>query len=179
MKSFIITLLFLGLATSSYSQDKQTKQDREEGLMKVEELPAVVIKRIGADFSVYVPDNNPDKDVRRLEEKFIAYDIGTDYEGAESYLLIMQTKNGSLSATYNGKGKLIRVVENYKDVRLPNEVIFSIYRTYPDYTIVNDKYLYTQEDGDVLKKQYNLTIKKGKETLRLTVRPNGDILKVR
>jgi hypothetical protein len=36
MKSFIITLLFLGLATS-YSQDKQTKQDRE-GLMKVEEL---------------------------------------------------------------------------------------------------------------------------------------------
>jgi hypothetical protein len=49
--------------------------------MKVEELPAVVIKRIGADFSVYIPDNHPDKDVRRLEEKFIAYDIGTDYEG--------------------------------------------------------------------------------------------------
>jgi hypothetical protein len=60
--------------------------------MKVEELPAVVIKRIGADFSVYIPDNHPDKDVRRLEEKFIAYDIGTDYEGIESYLLIMQTK---------------------------------------------------------------------------------------
>jgi hypothetical protein len=70
--------------------------------MKVEELPAVVIKRIGADFSVYIPDNHPDKDVRRLEEKFIAYDIGTDYEGTESYLLIMQTKNSSLSATYNG-----------------------------------------------------------------------------
>jgi hypothetical protein len=102
------------LAISSYSQDKQTKQDREEGLMKVEDLPAVVIKRIGADFSVYIPDNHPDKDVRRLEEKFIAYDIGTDYEGAESYLLIMQTKNSSLSATYNGKGKLIRVVEKYK-----------------------------------------------------------------
>jgi hypothetical protein len=97
----------LGLATSSYSQDKQTKQDREEGLMKVEELPAVVIKRIGADFSVYIPDNHPDKDVR-IRGKFIAYDIGTDYEGTESYLLIMQTKNSSLSATYNGKGKLIR-----------------------------------------------------------------------
>jgi hypothetical protein len=61
----------LGLATSSYSQDKQTKQDREEGLMKVEELPAVVIKRIGADFSVYIPDNHPDKDVRRLEENLL------------------------------------------------------------------------------------------------------------
>jgi hypothetical protein len=179
MKSFIITLLFLSMTVSSYSQDKTVKQDREEGLMKVEELPPVVIKRVGSDFSVYIPDNNPDTDVRRLEEKFIAYDIGTDYEGAETYLLIMQTKDGSLSATYNEKGKLIRVVENYKDVRLPNELLYSIYRTYPDWTIINDKYLYTQEDGDVLKKQYNLKIKKGKETLRLTVRPNGDILKVR
>jgi hypothetical protein len=43
------------------------------------------------------------------------------------------------------------------------------------YTIVNDKYLYTQEEGDILKKQYNLKIK-GKETLKLTVRPNGDIV---
>ncbi|CAM2772451.1 hypothetical protein [Flavobacterium frigoris] len=179
MKSFIITLLFLSMTVSSYSQDKTVKQDREEGLMKVEELPPVVIKRVGSDFSVYIPDNNPDTDVRRLEEKFIAYDIGTDYEGAETYLLIMQTKDGSLSATYNEKGKLIRVVENYKDVRLPNELLYSIYRTYPDWTIVNDKYLYTQEDGDVLKKQYNLKIKKGKETMKLTVRPNGDILKVR
>jgi hypothetical protein len=51
--------------------------------MKVEELPAVVIKRIGADFSVYIPDNHPDKDVR-LEEKFIAYDIGNEGTG---YLL--------------------------------------------------------------------------------------------
>jgi hypothetical protein len=42
------------LAISSYSQDKQTKQDRDEGLMKVEELPAVVIKRIGADFSIFL-----------------------------------------------------------------------------------------------------------------------------
>ncbi|MFT5714741.1 MAG: hypothetical protein ACI9WT_001305 [Flavobacterium sp.] len=178
MKSFIIGLLLLGLTTSSYAQDK-TKKDYEEGIMKIEELPAVVIKRVGADFSVYLPDNHPDKDVRRMEEKFIAYDIGKDYKGAETYLLLMKTKNGSLSATYNENGKLIRVVEEYKNVRLPNEVIYSIYSTYPAYTIVNDKYLYTQEEGDVLKKQYNIKIKKGKRTLRLKVRDNGDILKVR
>jgi hypothetical protein len=41
-------------------------------------------------FSVYIPDNHPDK--IQEEEKFIAYDIGTDYEGTESYLLIMQTQ---------------------------------------------------------------------------------------
>jgi phosphopantothenoylcysteine synthetase/decarboxylase len=66
-------------------------------------------------------------------------------------------------------------VENYKDVRLPNEVIFS-FTELTLTTIVNDKYLYTQEEGDILKNN-NLKIKKGKETLKLTVRPNGDIVK--
>lgn len=178
MKSFIITLLLLGFSVSTYSQDKM-KKETEEGLIKMEELPAVVIKRVGKDFSVYLPDNHPDLDVRRMEEKFIAYDIGKDYEGSENYLLLMETKNGSLSATYDENGKLIRVVENYENIRLPNEVIYSIYKTYPNWNIVNDKYLYTQEEGDVLKKQYNLKIKKGKETLKLTVRANGEILKAR
>jgi hypothetical protein len=53
MKSFIITLLFISLAISSYSQDKQTKQDRKKPY-ESRNLPAVVIKRIGADFSVYI-----------------------------------------------------------------------------------------------------------------------------
>jgi hypothetical protein len=69
MKSFIITLLFLGLPFRLIP--KTNRRNREEGLMKVEELPAVVIKRIGADFSVYIPDNHPDKDVRRLEENLL------------------------------------------------------------------------------------------------------------
>lgn len=177
MKTFIITLLFLGFLLPSYSQDKMKKN--ENGVIEMEELPAVVIKRVGTDFSVYIPDKNPDQNVRKLEEKFVAYDIGKDYEGYENYLLIMNTKGGSLTATYNEKGKLLRVVENYKNVRLPNEVIYSIYKMYPGWTIVNDKFLYTQEEGDITQKQYNLKIKKGNQTLRLKVRANGEILKVR
>ena len=177
MKSFIITLLIIGLSVPTYAQVK-TKKNAESGLVKMEELPAVVIKRAGADFSVYIPDQNPDQKVRRMEEKFIAYDLGKDYEGYENYLVLMETKNGSLSATYNEKGKLIRVIENYKNVRLPSKVIYSIYKTYPGWTIVNDKYLYTQEEGDIIKKQYNLKIKKDKETLKFIVKANGDIIKV-
>ena len=71
MKPFIITLLLLGLSLSGYSQDKM-KQEAEKGKVNVEELPAVVIKRIGSDFSIYIPDNHPDQDVRNMEEKFIA-----------------------------------------------------------------------------------------------------------
>lgn len=174
MKSFIIIFLFLGITSSSYSQD-----ETEKGKMKIEELPGVVIKRIGSDFSIYIPDNNPDQSVKAVEEKFIAYDLGKENEGYEEYLLIMEVKNGSLAATYDEKGKLTRVVEDFRNVKLPSQVIYSVYRTYPQWSIINDRFLYTQEEGDVIKKQYNLKIKKGKETRKLVVRPNGEILKIK
>lgn len=176
MKTFIIILLFLGFATPSYSQ-KEPKPEKEEGKMDIINLPEIVIKKAGADFSVYVPDQNPDADVRRLEEKFIAYDLGKDYEGNETYLVTMSIKSGSLAATYDENGKLIRVVENYKNVILPSEVIYSIYKKYPEWTIVNDKFLYTQNEGDILKKQYNIKIKKGKDVRKLVVHADGEIVK--
>jgi hypothetical protein len=33
----------------------------KEGIMKVQDLPAVVIKSVGDDFSVYLPDMNADQ----------------------------------------------------------------------------------------------------------------------
>jgi len=172
MKALII-ILFLSVTLAVNAQVT------EKGKIKIEELPGVIIKRVGTDFSVYIPDNNPDQKVKMVEEKFIAYDLGKDAEGYEEYLVVMEVKNGSLTATYNEQGKLVRVVEQFKNVVLPGEVIYSIYRTYPGWTIVNDSFVYTQEDGDIIKKQYNVKIKKDKETVKLLVRPNGEILKAK
>jgi hypothetical protein len=152
------------------------ENETKNGKINLENLPAVVIKSAGSDFSVYLPDRNADQKIRKLEDEFIAYDLGKDYEGYENYLVIMEIKDGSLAATYNEKGKLIRVVENYKNVKLPSKVIYSVYKMYPGWEIVNDKYLYSQKEGDIQKKQYNLKIKKGKKTRKLTVHPDGEII---
>lgn len=172
MKSLIIVILLSFSFTA-------LAQVTEKGKIKIEELPGVVIKRVGTDFSVYIPDNNPDQRVKMVEEKFIAYDLGKDAEGYEEYLVVMEVSNGSLTATYNENGKLVRVVESFKNVKLPSDVIYSIYRTYPGYSIVNDSFLYSQEDGDIIKKQYNIKIKKDNEVVKLVVRPNGEILKAK
>lgn len=172
MKSLIIIfILTITIAANG--------QVTEKGKIKIEELPGVVIKRVGTDFSVYIPDNNPDQRVKMVEDQFIAFDLGKGAEGFEEYLVVMEAKKGSLTATYNENGKLVRVVENFKNVRLPSEVIYSIYRTYPGWSIVNDSFLYTQEDGDLINKQYNIKIKKDKEVVKLVVRPNGEILKAK
>ena len=171
----IIVLFFLGFSTFFYSQSK-TSSSSTNGSMDVSELPTVVIKSAGKDFSVYLPDRNPDLSVRRLQDKFIAYDLGKDFEGYDNYLVTMEVDKGMLAATYNENGKLIRVVENYKDIILPRPVIFSVYKAFPGWQIVNDKFLYTQADGDVIKKQYNIKIKKDDDIKKIVVHPNGDIV---
>lgn len=175
MKTYLIVFLFLGLTNFSYSQNK-TDLEPSDGSISIENLPAVVIKSVGDDFSVYITDRNSDPKVRKLQDSFIAYDLGKNLEGYETYLVYMEIKGGTLTATYDEKGKLIRVVENYVNVKLPSKVIYSVYKNYPGWEIINDKYLYSQEKGDILKKQYNIKIKKGNQTQKLTVHSNGEIL---
>jgi hypothetical protein len=38
--------------------------------------------------SVYLPDRNADPKVRKLEDSFIAYDLGKNYEGYETHLVV-------------------------------------------------------------------------------------------
>lgn len=175
MKSIICLLVVVGFALTGYSQDKNAMRDESMSLKK---LPEIVIKRAGNDFSVYLPEyENQDEKIKKLQESFIAYDLGKDYEGFENYLVTMRVKDGSLVATYNENGKLTRVVEKYDNVKLPMDVIYGVYKTYPGWKITNDKYLYSQEDGDITKKQYNLKLTKDKETKKIVVNSKGEILK--
>lgn len=175
MKVIIMVFFFLGLTTISYSQNKN-ENGSKKGNMKAEELPEVVVRNAGKDFSVYLPDKNPDIAVTNIQNEFIAYDLGKNAEGYDTFLVILKNSKGSLAATYDENGKLINVVENYKNVKLPSAVMYTIYKDYPGWTIVNDKFLYTQKEGDIQKKQYNITIKKDKESRSLVVHPNGEIL---
>jgi hypothetical protein len=170
MKLLFSVLTLLSFSMVSYSQSLEDEE------LKYNELPAVVMKTAGKDFSIYLPDRNPDAKVRQLQDKFIGYDLGKDYEGYNEYLVVMETENASLAATYNENGKLMSVVEKYSNVKLPRQVIFSVFKSYPGWTIVKDKFLYTQEDGDIIKKQYNIKIKKDKEVKKLIVQANGNII---
>jgi len=166
----VMSILLLVFPLIVFGQEKQNVE------LSSDELPTVVIKNAGDDFSVYLPDRNPDQKVRQLQDKFIGYNLGKNEEGYEEYLVLFEGEDASLAATYNEKGKLLRVVEKYQNVKLPRKVIFSVYKEYPDWVIVQDKFLYTQKDGDIIKKQYNLKIKKGNQTKKIVVKPNGDLV---
>lgn len=171
-----IALAFLGIVSASYGQTA-TKGPLDSDIPSATELPGLVIKSAGKDFSLYLPDKNPDQGVVALESKFIGYNLGKDYEGYDKYLVVLESDRGVLTASYNQNGKLINVVEKYSDVRLPSEIIFAIYKAYPGWQIQKDKYEYSQSEGNVTKKEYSLKLKKDKETKHVVISPKGTIIK--
>ena len=171
MKTIITFALCLSLFSVSYSQDKKT------GAVKIEELPEVVISHVKKDLSKYIPDNNPDAVVRNTQNEFLLYKLDDECKNFNEYLVTLENKKGSLIATYNENGILMRVSEKYVNVELPREVINSVYLSYPEWTITKSKFEYSQQKGEVLKKTYHLKLKKDNKTQNILVSASGKIIK--
>jgi len=156
-----------------YTQEKGMEEYYESN-----DLPAVVLKKAGNEFSVYYPDNlNPDSRVLELENKFISYKIDNDFQGKESYLLLLEIENGFLSATFNEKGKLISVVEKFENVKLPEKIRKSLVKNFPEWKMKKDKFLYVQKQGEIKRKEYRIIMKNNKKVKRVTLNSEGEIIR--
>ena len=171
MKSFIVGLLFLSLTSLSLAQEKKSLSGE-----RVDQLPEVVIESAGDEFSVYLPDNNRDRTVRKVEDTFISYRLGKDFEGYENYMVFFKIKDGRLTAYYNENGKLIKTIERYGRTIMPREVHKTLNKKFPGWMITNDNYLYSQEEGEILKKEYSIRLKKDKDIHKIKVRSDGQIV---
>lgn len=171
MRTIITFALCLSLISVSYSQDKNTQA------VEIEELPEVVVSQIKKDFSKYIPDNNPDLFIKTTQNALLSYKLNEECQNFDEYLVTLETKKGSLVATYNEKGILLSVSEKYVNVELPREIINSVYLSYPEWIITKSKFEYSQEKGQILKKAYRLKLKKDNKTQNLLVSPTGEIIK--
>lgn len=173
MKKTCMYVLILVMVFPLLAQEKVSDEFYESG-----DLPAVVLKKAGEEFSVYYPDNkNPDSRVMELESSFISYNLGKDFEGHDSYLLILEVEGGILSATFNNEGKLLSVVERFENAKLPEKVRVSLAKKYPEWTLVKDKFLYIQKQGEVKKKEYKIIMKRNNKIKRIIVDENGGIIR--
>lgn len=173
MKKTCMYLLILVMVIPVLAQEKISNVFYESG-----ELPAVVLKKAGEEFSVYYPDNsNPDSRVIELESSFISYNLGKDFEGHDSYLLVLEVEGGILSATFNDVGKLLSVVERFDNVKLPEKVRLSLATKFPEWSLVKDKFLYVQKNGEIKKKEYKIIMKKDNKIKRLVVNEDGHIIR--
>ena len=173
MKTVCMYLLVLGFICPTLAQERLYEEMYESG-----ELPAVVLKKAGEEFSVYYPDTtNPDSRVLKLEKSFISYKVEVEKGESKSYFLLFELEEGFLSATFNEKGKLTSVVEKFKNVKLPEPVRKSLASKFPEWILVKDKYLYVQKYGSVKIKEYKIIMKKGNKIRRVVVNEDGVIIR--
>lgn len=173
MKKLCMYLLIIGLGFPVFAQEKESDNFYESN-----DLPAVVLKKAGDEFSVYYPDNsNPDSRVLKLENKFIGYKIENDFHGVEEYLLLLEVEGGALTATFNKEGKLISVVEKFENARLPEKIREKLASDYPEWDLIRDKFLYVQKRGEIKRKEYKIIMKKENKIKRIVVNEDGVILR--
>lgn len=187
MKAIIKVILLCVITTVSYSQNKKVKKTTSSVPANNTEMQEVVIISSGKNALAYVRDKNVDLKVTKLQDTFMAYDInnhkglyGADFIPSNIEVSFeLESGDGILRATYDEKRKLISVVENYDNVALPYSVSKYVYKEYPGWKIVSDKYNYSQENGIVTNKEYKLTMTKDNKTKKIKVNPVDELVAIR
>jgi hypothetical protein len=166
MKNLIIGLFVLGLTTQIFSQNIT--------------LPEVEIAAVNYKYLNAVDSDNIAVNVKMLQEKVALYDVKKSdlyVDDYSTYTVTFYIPEGKILAAYDKKGKLIRTIEKFKDVRLPAIVINSIAKRFPNWAMNNDVYrVEYHSDKGATKKQYKVKITNGEFVQTIKVNENGEFL---
>lgn len=179
MKKVLIGLLFLGLTSLAYAQDKPANADKDADVEEVK-LSGVTVKNMNSNYLNKVQDPTTPERVVQLENTAARYDLTTSdiYDGNhEAYEVIFEQTNGKIIATYNKDGQILTSFEKFTDLTLPAPVRNSLYKEYPGWTVHKDAYLVSYYEGtDTVKKLYRIQLRKENQKLNLKCDVDGNIL---
>jgi hypothetical protein len=168
MKKFILSLLVIGLASLAYSQDA-----------KLEELSEVVVEAVNYKYLNLSDNKEAAVPVKMLELKAAAYDVTTkDYyqDNYDYYSVSFMIPEGKLVAVYDPDGKILRTIEKYNDIPLPDAVRKAVQDRYPNWEIVKDTYRIRYEDNRGARKNFKLKLDNGDKTIRVMMSEDGEFL---
>lgn len=165
MKKLIIGLIILGFAFQAQAQ--------------VQELSEVVISASNYKYLTKVGLENASVKVSLLEEKVANYDIkSADFYNDEhdSYVVSFYIPEGKILAAYDKNGEIIRTVERFKDVKMPQEVIDAVTKRYPNWSFAKDAYLVNYYESGKITKKYKITLKNGDQRIKVITDIEGNFL---
>ncbi|TWO33067.1 nicotinate-nucleotide adenylyltransferase [Seonamhaeicola sediminis] len=144
------------------------------------ELPDTVISLNSSYLNAIDSENVPQR-VKKLEEAVINYNnnaISELYDNKkDTYIVSFNLPEGKIIAAINKKGKIIRTLEKYNNVRLPLEVMQAISNRFPNWGIIEDIYLIKYHcNTNNLKKEYKVKIKNEDQILTIKTNEKGDFI---
>ncbi|ULC57973.1 nicotinate-nucleotide adenylyltransferase [Flaviramulus sp. BrNp1-15] len=166
MKKLIFSLIIFSLTFEVYSQ--------------ITQLPEVVITAVNYKYLSSVDTEDTDLSVQMLEEKVAMYDLKNSElysDEYDTYTVSFYIPDGKIVAAYDKDGKILRTIERFTNVKLPNDVQKAINKRFPNWTLAKDVYSVTYHAGkDRVKKQYKVKLENGDEVVRVKLDEQGDFL---
>lgn len=169
MKKVLLGLLAMGLTAQVAAQ-----------VVKTEELSEVTV--MAANYK-YLKDVKSQEvasvPVQMLERKVAGFDpTSSDFylDEYDRYNIAFFIPEGRILAAYDNEGKLLRTVERYKNIKIPNAVRTSVLERFPGWTISDDIYRVSYTDTKGAKKTYKLTLKNGDKTVKVKMDEDGVFL---
>lgn len=164
MKKLIIGLMIFGLTSQVFSQ--------------IIELDEVIITAVNYKYMNAVDSDDVPIPVKYLEEKVASFDLkNAEFYSDEYELYNVQfyIPDGKILVAYDQNGKVIRTIEKFKNVKLPEVVRLAVLERFPNWAISSDVYRVSYNDGKT-KKEYKVVLKNGEEKLRVKLNAEGDFL---
>ncbi len=168
MKKVILGLLALGLAIPAFTQD-----------VKVEELSEVIVRPMNFKYLNAADSREAAIPVRTLERAVASYDVTeADFyrEDFDFYTVSFYIPDGKIVAEYDADGKVIRTIEKFKDIALPDGVKTALLERFPNWTVSKDVYRVTYSEDKGAKKIYKLLLVNGDKKMRVKIDNTGDFL---
>ncbi len=170
MKKSILILLLFAFSSQVFSQETKIKESQET------KLDEVVITAVNYKYLNAVDSEKNAVNVQELEEKVAMHNIKDSElynDEYDTYYITFFIPDGKILAAYDKDGKLIRTIERFKNIKLPNKVRDAIAKRFPNWSMVKDIYKVNYHEG-VVKKQYKVKLEKGDETKRVKLDENGN-----
>jgi hypothetical protein len=126
-----------------------------------------------------VQDETLPEFVKNLENKAARFNITESPvydEDFEAFEVIFSHSNGSIIATYDGKGKIMETTEKFKNVTLPFKVRNKIYIKNPGWTIHTDAYLVNYYHHKGVEKTCMVQLRKDGKRKNLRIDMEGNTL---
>lgn len=173
MKKLLIGIIFLGLTNLAFAQ----ASSMERGTLELEGI-TVMPANMGYYTNV-VNGGIKALKVVELQKTLASFDItkSSFYDGKNRlYHFDFSHKDGSASATYDRKGKIVKSYERYKNIAFPPEVRNSIFKAFPGWSTEANTYIVSYNTGQNAQKVLKVKLEREGKTKRIKLNTQGKIL---
>ena len=151
-----------------------------QSFAQIVELPEVEIVAVNYKYLDNVNEPNAAEPVKLLQREVAASDLKSSeyYEDQyDDYFISFYIPQGKILASYDKEGNILRTVEKYKNIALPNAVAESVVKNYSGWTIAENAYLVNYHDKKgVTKKEYKILLEKDSRRMWIKTDENGNML---